>query len=92
LDPEKQIFEKDRFSFAFASAVAKSLRRMISWRGVAKKRRAQALAERRVKCSPSVAAKQQSWPDGNHLVSKGCHDGAAPQGLTKKSRKQPHAK
>jgi hypothetical protein len=87
--PGKAAFEKDRFSFAFASAVAKSLRRMISWRGVAKKRRAQALAETRVKCSPSVAARQQSWLDGNHLVFRDCHDGAAPQGPTKKSQNNP---
>src|SRR6266404_1692566 len=39
---------------------------MISWRGVAKKRRAQEVAEMRVKCSESVAAGQQSWRRGNH--------------------------
>jgi hypothetical protein len=39
---------------------------MISWRGVAKKRRAQDLAGMTVKSSVSVAAKQQSWRGGNH--------------------------
>jgi hypothetical protein len=33
---------------------------------VAKKRRAQELAGMTVKCSLSVATKQQSWPGGNH--------------------------
>src|SRR3979409_403409 len=42
---------------------------MISWRGVAKKRRAQGLAEMRVKCSQIVVRKQQSWPCGNHTVA-----------------------
>jgi hypothetical protein len=41
---------------------------MISWRGVAKKRRAQDLAGMTVKSSVSVASKQQSWRGGNHLV------------------------
>src|SRR5712691_4957401 len=40
---------------------------MISSRGVAKKRRAQELAGMTVKCSLSVASKQQSWQGGNHL-------------------------
>src|SRR6266849_1003896 len=40
---------------------------MISSRGVAKKRRAQELAGMTVKCSLSVASKQQSWPSGNHF-------------------------
>src|ERR1700722_13546935 len=39
---------------------------MISWRGVAKKRRAQALAGLTTKCSSSVAATQQSLRHGNH--------------------------
>jgi hypothetical protein len=62
-DPENQ-----EFSSAFASAGAVTLRRMISWRGVAKKRRAQELAAMTVKSSLGVAAWQQSWRDGNHLV------------------------
>src|ERR1700692_4478973 len=70
--PGKQILKKTRFPFAFASAVAVSLRRMISSRGVAKKRRAQALAEMTVKSSPSVAAKQQSWRGSNHFIHIGC--------------------
>src|SRR5882762_1072954 len=40
---------------------------MISWRGVAKKRRAQDLAGMTVKSSVSVATKQQSWRGGNHF-------------------------
>src|SRR4030081_3299397 len=44
---------------------------MISWRGVAKKRRAQDLAGMTVKSSVSVASKQQSWRGGNHLLSCG---------------------
>src|SRR6266404_6063390 len=39
---------------------------MISWRGVAKKRRAQELAGIAVKSSVSVATAQQSWHRGNH--------------------------
>jgi hypothetical protein len=39
---------------------------MISWRGVAKKRRAQELAWMTVKSSLSVATKQQSLRGGNH--------------------------
>jgi hypothetical protein len=39
---------------------------MISWRGVAKKRRMQELAWMTVKSSLSVATKQQSWRGGNH--------------------------
>src|SRR3981189_3028722 len=39
---------------------------MISWRGVAKKRRAQELASMTVKSSLSVATKQQSLRGGNH--------------------------
>src|SRR6266446_9833460 len=42
---------------------------MISSRGVAKKRRTQELAGMRVKCSLSVATKQQSWQGGNHFLS-----------------------
>src|ERR1700693_371187 len=41
---------------------------MISSRGVAKKRRAQVLAAFEVKCSQGVAAAQQSWRGGNHLL------------------------
>src|SRR5229473_2697920 len=41
---------------------------MISWRGVAKKRRAQELAGMTVKCSLSVATRQQSLRGGNHLA------------------------
>jgi hypothetical protein len=41
---------------------------MISSRGVAKKRRAQVLAAFAVKCSQGVAAAQQSWRGGNHLL------------------------
>jgi hypothetical protein len=37
---------------------------MISWRGVAKKRRAQELAAMTVKSSLSVAARTQSWLGG----------------------------
>jgi hypothetical protein len=40
---------------------------MISWRGVAKKRRGQELPLITVKSSPGVAATQQSWRDGNHF-------------------------
>src|SRR6202035_1210061 len=43
---------------------------MISWRGVAKKRRAQEVAAMRVKCSPSVAMKQQSWRGRHHLLRR----------------------
>src|SRR5437660_9949771 len=39
---------------------------MVSWRGVAKKRRAQDLAGMTVKCSLSVASKPQWWRCGNH--------------------------
>jgi hypothetical protein len=45
---------------------------MISSRGVAKKRRAQVLAAVTVKSSPSVAAKQQWWRNGNHFILTGC--------------------
>jgi hypothetical protein len=38
---------------------------MISWRGVAKKRRAQEVAGIAVKSSVSVATAQQSWRAGN---------------------------
>src|ERR1700729_533600 len=47
--------QKAGFSFAFASAVAVGLRRMISWRGVAKKRRGQELAVLTVKSWRTVA-------------------------------------
>jgi hypothetical protein len=59
--------QKAGFSFAFASAVAVGLRRMISWRGVAKKRRRQELAVLTVKSWRTVASTQQSWRNGNHL-------------------------
>src|SRR5665811_112166 len=39
---------------------------MISWRGVAKKRRAQELDEMTVKSSLGVATEQHSWRRGNH--------------------------
>src|ERR1700730_12324881 len=42
---------------------------MISWTGVAKKRRAQEVAAMRVKCSLSVATEQQSWRGSNPLCS-----------------------
>jgi hypothetical protein len=38
-------------------------------RGVAKKRRMQEVAGLRVKCSLSVAARQQSWQGGNHFAA-----------------------
>jgi hypothetical protein len=58
---------KWEFSFAFASAVAFSLGKMISSRGVAKKRRGRQVAAMRVKSSLSVAVTQQSWRGGNHF-------------------------
>jgi hypothetical protein len=42
---------------------------MISWRGVAKKRRKPKLGWMKLKSSATVASKQQSWPDSNHFVS-----------------------
>ena len=39
---------------------------MVSWRGVAKKRRKQGVGGRLTKCSFTVAVTQQSWRDGNH--------------------------
>jgi hypothetical protein len=38
---------------------------MISWRGVAKKRREHEMAKKAVKSSGTVASAQHSWPDGN---------------------------
>jgi hypothetical protein len=38
---------------------------MVSWRGVAKKRRKQEAGVRLTKCSLTVAVTQQSWPGGN---------------------------
>src|SRR5450755_4723134 len=40
---------------------------MISWRGVAKKRRLPRRGGIRVKCSLGVAVEQRSWRSGNHL-------------------------
>jgi hypothetical protein len=37
---------------------------MVSWRGVAKKRRKQEAGVRLTKCSLTVAVTQQSWPGG----------------------------
>ena len=42
------------------------MKEMVSWRGVAKKRRKQEPAGRLTKCSSTVAVTQQSWPGGNH--------------------------
>jgi hypothetical protein len=42
---------------------------MISWRGVAKKRRKPKLGWMKLKSSGTVASKQQSWPESNHFVS-----------------------
>jgi hypothetical protein len=42
---------------------------MISWRGVAKKRRKPKLGWMKLKSSGTVASKQQSWLEGNHFVS-----------------------
>jgi hypothetical protein len=42
---------------------------MISWRGVAKKRREPKLGWMKLKSSGTVAPKQQSWPESNHFVS-----------------------
>jgi hypothetical protein len=63
---------KWEFSFAFANAVVFSLRKIISSRGVAKKRRGSEVAAMRVKSSLSVATRQQSWPSGNHFSSDEC--------------------
>jgi hypothetical protein len=41
---------------------------MISWRGVAKKRREPKLGWMKLKSSGTVALKQQSWPESNHFV------------------------
>jgi hypothetical protein len=41
------------------------MKEMVSWRGVAKKRRKQEAGVRLTKCSLTVAVSQQSWPDGN---------------------------
>jgi hypothetical protein len=38
---------------------------IISWRGVAKKRREHEVATKTVKCSGTVATAQQSWRDSN---------------------------
>ena len=42
---------------------------MISWRGVAKKRREPKLAWMKVKSSGTVAPEQQSWRGSNHFVA-----------------------
>src|SRR5258708_29501609 len=56
---------------------------MISARGVAKKRRTQELAGVTVKCSLSVAVKQQSWRNGNHSADRiGCADPSSTRRLS----------
>ena len=45
--------------------VNQPMKEMVSWRGVAKKRRKQERPMRLTKCSLTVAATQQSWPWGN---------------------------
>src|SRR3954468_7926854 len=45
--------------------------KIISWRGVAKKRRKQEPAAADAKCSPTVATPQHSLRDGNHLLTQG---------------------
>jgi hypothetical protein len=42
---------------------------MISWRGVAKKRREPKLGWMKLKSSGTVASRQQSWLGSNHFVS-----------------------
>jgi hypothetical protein len=49
---------------------------MISWRGVAKKRRKQGPGMRTVKCSVTVAVTQQSWREGNHFIIETYGNGA----------------
>jgi hypothetical protein len=71
--PGKPIFEKRPDSPSPSRAPWPSAYEgMISSRGVAKKRRAQVLAAVTVKSSPSVAAKQQWWRNGNHFILIGC--------------------
>ena len=57
---------KDMLPFAFKSAVVMQPNEvMMSWSGVAKKRRWQQVAAKTVKCSRTVARTQQSWREGN---------------------------
>jgi hypothetical protein len=46
------------------------MKEMVSWRGVAKKRRKQERPVRLTKCSLTVAATQQSWPWGNLYLGR----------------------
>src|SRR5262249_5430980 len=53
------------------TAAAFCPRKIISLRGVAKKRRKQELAGADAKCSPTVAVSQHSLRDSNHLLTRG---------------------
>jgi hypothetical protein len=53
---------------------------MISWRGVAKKRRKPKRGWMKLKSSGTVASKQQSWLESNHFVSNWHIAGAVGRG------------
>jgi hypothetical protein len=68
---------------------------MISWRGVAKKRRKPKLGWMKLKSSGTVASKQQSWPESNHFVSNWhnvltvCHPAKIEKSLPKEKSRSP---